>query len=84
MKVPAPSASHTLGNLPAGAPIGTNQSTRPGELNAIHAGLADVWQTTWVGSPHTVEVHIAALRGKIGDAGLIQTVRGVGYRLRAD
>ena len=46
--------------------------------------LADVWQTTWVGSPHTVEVHVASLRGKLGDAGLIQTVRGVGYRLRPD
>jgi DNA-binding response OmpR family regulator len=44
--------------------------------------LADVWQTTWVGSPHTVEVHVASLRGKLGDPGLIQTVRGVGYRLR--
>ncbi|TMM43809.1 MAG: response regulator transcription factor [Actinobacteria bacterium] len=46
--------------------------------------LADVWQTTWVGSPHTVEVHVASLRGKLGDPALVQTVRGVGYRLRTD
>ena len=45
--------------------------------------LADVWQTTWAGNPHTVEVHVAALRAKLGDPGLVQTVRGVGYRLRA-
>ena len=43
-----------------------------------------MWQTTWTGNPHTVEVHVAALRGKLGDAGRIQTVRGIGYRLRAD
>ncbi|HEY2670121.1 MAG TPA: response regulator transcription factor [Rugosimonospora sp.] len=45
--------------------------------------LAEVWQTTWTGNPHTVEVHVAALRSKLGDPGLVQTVRGVGYRLRA-
>ncbi|GII26234.1 response regulator transcription factor [Planosporangium mesophilum] len=43
--------------------------------------LADVWH----GSPncggHTLEVHMAALRQKLGVPGLITTVRGVGYRL---
>jgi DNA-binding response OmpR family regulator len=28
-------------------------------------------------------VHVAALRRKLGDAGLIETIRGVGFRLRA-
>ncbi|MEH1100862.1 response regulator transcription factor [Micromonospora sp. CPCC 205561] len=42
----------------------------------------DVWQTTW-GTRHNLDVHVAALRGKLDDAGLVQTVRGVGYRLRA-
>ncbi|WP_176733855.1 response regulator transcription factor [Micromonospora peucetia] len=41
----------------------------------------DVWQTTW-GSRHNLDVHVAALRGKLDDAGLVETVRGVGYRLR--
>ena len=45
--------------------------------------LADVWQTTWPGSVRTVEVHIASLRAKLGDPALVETVRGVGYRLRA-
>ncbi|MGR6319218.1 response regulator transcription factor [Micromonospora soli] len=43
--------------------------------------LMDVWQTTW-NSGHTLDVHVAALRGKLDDAGLVETVRGVGYRLR--
>jgi len=55
---------------------------RPGSVVTREQLLADVWQTTWAGSPHTVEVHIAALRAKLGDPALIQTVRGVGYRLR--
>ncbi|MEU6077161.1 response regulator transcription factor [Micromonospora sp. NPDC047074] len=42
----------------------------------------DVWQTTWA-SRHNLDVHVAALRGKLDDAGLVETVRGVGYRLRA-
>jgi DNA-binding response OmpR family regulator len=44
--------------------------------------LMDVWHTTWSGR-HTVEVHVGSLRGKLGDHDLVQTVRGVGYRLRA-
>jgi two-component system response regulator RegX3 len=45
--------------------------------------LEDVWQTTWYGSAKTIDVHVAALRRKLGDASLIETVRGVGFRLRA-
>lgn len=40
-----------------------------------------VWQTSWVGR-HTLDVHVGALRAKLGVPDLIQTVRGVGYRLR--
>lgn len=56
---------------------------RPGAVVTREELLAEVWHTTWLGNPHTVEVHIAALRGKLGEPGLVQTVRGVGYRLRA-
>ncbi|MFU8876075.1 response regulator transcription factor [Micromonospora sp. SL4-19] len=45
--------------------------------------LMDVWQTTW-NAGHTLDVHVAALRGKLADAGLVETVRGVGYRLRPE
>jgi DNA-binding response OmpR family regulator len=44
--------------------------------------LRDVWDTTWYGSSKTVDVHVAALRKKLGDPTLIETVRGVGLRLR--
>jgi DNA-binding response OmpR family regulator len=44
--------------------------------------LREVWDTTWYGSSKTVDVHVAALRKKLGDPTLIETVRGVGLRLR--
>jgi len=45
--------------------------------------LRDVWNTTWLGSTKTVDVHVASLRKKLGDPALIETVRGVGLRVRA-
>ena len=45
--------------------------------------LREVWGTTWYGSSKTVDVHVASLRKKLGDPTLIETVRGVGLRLRA-
>jgi DNA-binding response OmpR family regulator len=56
---------------------------RPGEAVARERILLDVWQTTWSGR-HTLEVHVASLRAKLGRPDLVQTVRGVGYRLRID
>jgi DNA-binding response OmpR family regulator len=43
--------------------------------------LEEVWQTNWYGSSKTVDVHVAALRRKLGDAAWIETVRGVGFRV---
>ncbi|BCJ67612.1 response regulator transcription factor [Polymorphospora rubra] len=43
--------------------------------------LLEIWQTTFAAG-HTLDVHVAALRSKLDDASLVQTVRGVGYRLR--
>jgi DNA-binding response OmpR family regulator len=45
--------------------------------------LEEVWETSWYGSAKTIDVHVASLRRKLGDAGWIETVRGVGFRLRA-
>jgi DNA-binding response OmpR family regulator len=39
-----------------------------------------VWQTSFVGR-HTLDVHVGSLRAKLDVSGLVQTVRGVGYRL---
>jgi DNA-binding response OmpR family regulator len=46
--------------------------------------LAEVWNTTWYGSAKTIDVHVASLRRKLGDPGWIETVRGVGLRLRGE
>jgi len=54
---------------------------RPGVAVPRDRIIMEVWQTEWVG-PHVLDVHMASLRGKLGDPGLVQTVRGVGYRLR--
>jgi DNA-binding response OmpR family regulator len=43
--------------------------------------MLDVWQSTW-SRQHTLEVHVASLRAKLGRPELVETVRGVGYRLR--
>jgi DNA-binding response OmpR family regulator len=56
---------------------------RPGMAVARDRIIIEVWQTSYVG-PHVLDVHMAALRGKLGDPGLVQTVRGVGYRLNAE
>ena len=44
--------------------------------------LDEVWGAALFGSTRTLDVHIATLRGKLGDPELVETVRGVGYRLR--
>ena len=44
--------------------------------------LSSVWESEFQGETRTVDVHIASLRTKLGNAGeAIKTVRGVGYRL---
>jgi DNA-binding response OmpR family regulator len=54
----------------------------PGVVISRRRLLEDVWQTSWYGSTKTIDVHVAALRRKLGDPSLIETVRGVGFRLR--
>ena len=47
----------------------------------------EVWDPAWFGSTKTLDVHISALRKKLGDdpaaPRYIHTVRGVGFRLEA-
>lgn len=49
--------------------------------------IDDVWDENWWGSTHTLDVHINALRRKLGPGqnrpDRITTIRGVGYRLEA-
>jgi DNA-binding response OmpR family regulator len=54
----------------------------PGAVRTRQEILESVWDAHWYGPTKTLDVHIAALRKKLGDPGLIETVRGVGFRIR--
>ena len=44
--------------------------------------LEDIWGYDFDGETRTVDVHVRTLRQKLGDTGrLVETVRGVGYRM---
>jgi len=46
--------------------------------------LTQVWGYGFDGESRTVDVHVRTLRQKLGEAGgLIETVRGVGYKIGA-
>ncbi len=54
----------------------------PGRVFTRDELLSLVWQAEFFGETRTVDVHIGTLRTKLGkDGALIQTVRGVGYRM---
>jgi DNA-binding response OmpR family regulator len=56
---------------------------RPGRVFAREQLLSEVWGYSSPAGTRTVDVHIAQLRGKLGTAGPIRTVRGVGYSISA-
>lgn len=56
---------------------------RPGVVFRREQIISEVWRTSWEGTGRTLEVHIASLRAKLRMPALIETVRGVGYRLVA-
>ena len=56
---------------------------RPGLALSRQQILDGVWGYDWYGDARTVDVHIAQVRKKLGDAVQIKTVRGVGYRLES-
>jgi two-component system response regulator RegX3 len=53
----------------------------PGAVRSRGEILDEVWDPHWYGPTKTLDVHVASLRRKLGDPGMIETVRGVGYRL---
>jgi two-component system response regulator RegX3 len=53
----------------------------PGAVVSRQRILEAVWETHWTGTTKTIDVHVAALRKKLGSAAWIETVRGVGFRL---
>ena len=55
----------------------------PGVVFNRETLLQRVWGWDFDGGSRTVDVHVQTLRQKLGDnSGPIETVRGVGYRLK--
>jgi len=54
---------------------------RPGTVLTREALIDEVWDCNWFGSTRTLDVHVFALRRKLGDAVTITTLRGIGFRL---
>jgi two-component system, OmpR family, response regulator len=57
-------------------------AAKPGRVFTRQGLLQSLWGDYAYREPRTIDVHVRHLREKLGDTDLIQTVRGVGYRLR--
>lgn len=57
----------------------------PGIVFSRDKLLNDIWGYEFTGETRTVDMHIRTLRQKLGSAGdLVETIRGVGYRMAAN
>lgn len=57
-------------------------AAKPGTVFTRDVILSSIWGYDYDGENRTVDVHIRGLRQKLGECGeLIETVRGVGYRI---
>lgn len=86
LRVDLPSRSVTI----AGTPVALRTlefellaelAHRAGHVVTRDRLLDRVWGLSFAGGTRTVDVHVAQLRKKLGRPDLIQTVRGVGYRI---
>ena len=57
-------------------------ASRPGVVFRREEIITRIWQSGVEAGERTLEVHIASLRTKLGSRDLIETARGVGYRVR--
>ncbi|HXX91876.1 MAG TPA: response regulator transcription factor [Acidimicrobiales bacterium] len=55
----------------------------PGAVVPRQDILDRLWDPLWYGTTKTIDVHVASIRRKLGDPSLIETTRGVGFRLAA-
>ena len=53
----------------------------PGRVRSRQEILEAAWDSNWYGPTKVLDVHVAALRKKLGVPGLIETVYGRGFRL---
>jgi DNA-binding response OmpR family regulator len=57
---------------------------RPGRVFSREQLLSRVWGYRYAGGTRTVDIHVRRLRAKLGPgSAMIETVRHVGYKLRA-
>jgi DNA-binding response OmpR family regulator len=56
-------------------------ATDPGRVQTRQDIVETAWDANWYGPTKVLDVHIAALRRKLGVPGLIETVYGRGFRL---
>ena len=60
-------------------------AARPGQVLTRREILDEVWNSSWVGDEHVVDVHVAHIRQKLqkraDDPRFIATIRGIGYRM---
>jgi DNA-binding response OmpR family regulator len=62
--------------------------SHPGQVLSRDQIMREVWQTSWVASTKTVDMHVSWLRKALGDSAgtprYITTVRGVGFRFEEE
>jgi DNA-binding response OmpR family regulator len=60
-------------------------SARPALVFSRRQLIEAVWDQSWVGDEHLVDVHVGHLRRKLGDVPgsprYVRTIRGIGYRM---
>lgn len=58
-------------------------ASEPGAVVSRERLIIQTWGTPWRGAGRTLDVHMAKLRAKLGTPTVVETVRGVGFRLQA-
>jgi DNA-binding response OmpR family regulator len=61
----------------------SEMARNPGRVLTRESLLNRVWGATYYGDSRTLDVHIRRIRQKLGDPTVIETVTGIGYRLRS-
>ncbi|MFF8537942.1 response regulator transcription factor [Streptomyces sp. SAS_267] len=74
---------HEVGLTPKEFDILECLAADPGRVITRQEVLERAWDAHWYGPTKVLDVHIAALRRKLGVPGLVETVYGRGFRLGA-
>ena len=74
-------SGHQIGVTPKEFAILECLASDPGRVVSRQEMLERAWDEHWYGPTKVLDVHMAALRKKLGDAGIIETVYGHGFRL---